>query len=304
MGWQRDLPDPRDYSARDQTIARHLRTLPSYPYRSLPPSIDLRDDDYGECFGTAADQKNENSSTAHACLSLLEYFYRKSLGQKFEGSPGFLYEISQILCNKGPDEGVSIRETFKALRRYGAPPKELWHRASNCKSPLNHIGLTGFSKDFNSFQYFRLDTHMVDTVDELRAFLAAGIPVVLGFPVPRSLTEYGVVPFCGARETYRGGQAVLVVGYDDSPNYYEDGSFLFRNSWGINWGESGYGWLPYPCLRRRVAVDLWTGFDPIWFGGGETNGENEGEQWYYCPSVIGSGSDRDYDNFPSERSLK
>ena len=31
-----------------------------------------------------------------------------------------------------------------------------------------------------------------------------------------------------------------------------------RNSWGTEWGEEGYGYLPYAYVTRGVAVDFWS----------------------------------------------
>ena len=41
-------------------------------------------------------------------------------------------------------------------------------------------------------------------------------------------------------ETIQGGHAVACVGYDD-----EKQAFLVRNSWGSDWGQGGYFWMPY-----------------------------------------------------------
>ena len=51
---------------------------------------------------------------------------------------------------------------------------------------------------------------------------------------------------------------MLAVGYDNTMKIGEcTGAFLILNSWGVQWGEGGYGWLPYGYLLKGLAEDWW-----------------------------------------------
>jgi C1A family cysteine protease len=53
-------------------------------------------------------------------------------------------------------------------------------------------------------------------------------------------------------EAYFGGHAILLVGFTDSNKL-----FKFQNSWGKNWGDFGYGYIPYDyVLNNNLAFDL------------------------------------------------
>jgi C1A family cysteine protease len=56
------------------------------------------------------------------------------------------------------------------------------------------------------------------------------------------------------KEQLLGGHAILLIGYDDKTKV-----FKFQNSWGVGWGDKGYGYIPYDyVLDNNLAFDLCT----------------------------------------------
>jgi C1A family cysteine protease len=55
-----------------------------------------------------------------------------------------------------------------------------------------------------------------------------------------------------------GGHAVLLVGYHDDPAEEGGGYFITKNSWGDDWGESGYFRIAYSEVNSVVKYGKWT----------------------------------------------
>ena len=52
-------------------------------------------------------------------------------------------------------------------------------------------------------------------------------------------------------EKVLGGHAVMLCGYDDKTEM-----FIVRNSWGSEWGDKGYFYMPYDFIKQ-YASDFW-----------------------------------------------
>ena len=97
------------------------------------------------------------------------------------------------------------------------------------------------------------------SIEQLKAALIQGFPVVFGFTVYESfesddVAKTGLMPMPKDGEKILGGHAVAVVGFDDSKKL-----FTIRNSWGSGWGDKGYFFMPYEFITNPdMASDFWT----------------------------------------------
>jgi len=257
LGWQRDLPDLRDYFPQD--IAETLIQLK--PLSERPSQVDWR-----EYCPAVDDQQHLAASAAHACAALLQYFERRAQGAVIEPSRLFMHQTSRRLAQAG--EGYpSLRSTWKAVARFGAVPEAYFpYKPCEIEEPSGFA--YGFTREYSSLRYFRIDSRENSGDETLliaRNWLAAGFAFVFGFPVYTSITTSAEIAFPTRLDALRGGQAVMALGYDDDRRIRSDkGAILIRNSWGVNWGDSGYGWLPYSYVRRQLAGDFWTIIKPEW----------------------------------------
>lgn len=238
-GWLRDIPDQRDFIYAPSTAA-------------VPVSADLRSG-----LPPVYDQGQLGSCTANAIAAHLD-FDRHKQGEAFI-TPSRLFIYYNERKDQGTtksDAGSTIRESVKAVVKYGACQESLWPYivskfASKPTKPdytaaLKYEGLTyqSIARDANTMQ----------------ACLASGLPFVIGFTVYESfesaaVAKNGIVPLPAASESVLGGHAVLVCGYTtiNGQSYW-----IVRNSWGASWGDKGYFYMPQSyLLNSKLSSDFW-----------------------------------------------
>lgn len=266
--WQRDTPDHRDLAPGSNPVQRLLRRLRPARPDQRPPSVDWR-----EFFPPAQDQGELPTSVAHACISLTQYFERRSSGRLIEPSRAFVDKNARRLGGGDGAIGVSIRETLKAIVRFGLPPERLWPYTAAGRAAEPPAFAYSFTRGIEKARYCRLDSPQQSreaALEAIRGFVAAGFCCVLGFPLVQAIDDSGDIFFPSLADSISGGSSAVVVGYDDERRIRSDkGALLIRCSWGHSWGQQGYGWLPFSYALRGLAVDVWTLLSRRWLRSGE-----------------------------------
>lgn len=295
-GWVKDYPDFRDNTPETNSLSKkqkvrgakasvkEMLTELKKPVGKktsksgklvLPSKKDLR-----KWCSPIDNQGDIGSCTAHAGTALYEYFERRAFGKHIDASRLFLYKITRNLLQWEGDDGAELRTTMGAMALFGLVPEKYWpyKEADFNKEPeAFHYS---FAQNYQALIYYRLESQGISKTEllyRIKENLHLGLPSIFGFTCYSSLdeeevSESGKIPFPTRTEDTNGGHAVMAVGYDDEmeivnpidPKIKTKGAIMIRNSWGTEWGNKGYGWLPYEFVLKGIADDWWTMIKGEW----------------------------------------
>ena len=212
----------------------------------LPSIVDLRSK-----FPACYDQGELGSCTAYALCAAFQYD-----DPSFMGSRLFVYYNERAMEGTiNEDAGATLSDGISILKKFGVCSEDLWpYDISKYASipPLNC--------------YVEADKHHVieatnilNNAFSMKQCLTEGLPFVVGIQIFEAfespeVAKNGMVPMPNLfTDECLGGHAVLVCGYDENTKVW-----IVRNSWGTNWGDNGYFYLPYLyLLYPTLCSDLW-----------------------------------------------
>lgn len=279
-GWLSPLPDLRDYTTgHDEIRVFNKRLGLTAKKHTMPPLVDLR-----QWCSPVEDQLNLGSCTAHAGAGIVEYFERRAFGKHIEASRLFLYKATRNMMQVSGDTGAWLRDTMGALVMCGVPAEKYWPYDIDKFDVEPGSFVYALADNYQSLKYFCHDPQGLDlpadqVLDSVKKYLEAGIPSMFGFWAFQSFEDSeqpGDIPYPCKGESAQWGHAVVAMGYDDNKRIRNtlcdtvtNGALLIRNSWGTDWGDDGYGWLPYDYILNRLALDFWSLIEMKWIDSGE-----------------------------------
>jgi len=295
-GWVADPPDRRDFGIEDALRGKSAATgrrqekleLLSKALKKINWSNDTKKDaalkkscSLRADFSPIESQGEIGSCTAHAAVGLVEYFQRRAFGRHIDGARLFVYKATRQVGGFEGDSGAYLRTAMAALALFGVPPEKHWPYTDDPvefdRDPPPFV--YSLAANYQSTIYFCYDpfgseTDSAKLVTRLKQGIARKIPAMFGFYGFDSFgysENAGEIPFPGNEETAQWGHAVVLCGYDDSKKIRNTltgdtttGAFEIRNSWGPEWGDGGYGWIPYKYVEEGLAHDFWSILDMEW----------------------------------------
>lgn len=186
------------------------------------------------------DQGADGPCSAYAAAAIKSWQERRDYGLAESLSKYFIYNMR----SNYPQKGMTPRDTMKLLQKYGMPTARSYN-----KRKMKH------KQDIPDWIFEEAANHRIAayarvmTIDGLKESLYKNGPAYIAMPV-FNVGETFWKP--GFGDTKMGGHALTVVGYNKR-------GFILRNSWGINWGNSGHTLYPYTDFGAHY--EIWTAID-------------------------------------------
>lgn len=213
--------------------------------------------DYRPLQSPIKDQADLGYCFAFATVGLREYLENKNKQKFVSLSELFLgYKTKQREGTVGEDNGASIADALWALNKFGTCPESI-----DPYIPAMFGVAPNVVEELAASKYKITSYSSIPNLTGLKTVLAEGNVAVVGISVYSSfeseeVAQTGIVPMPNKQtEQCLGGHAVLAVGYDDAKQH-----IIVKNSWGANWGDKGYFYLPYAFVQDpELMLDMYTG---------------------------------------------
>jgi C1A family cysteine protease len=204
--------------------------------------------------------------------ALNEYVQRRGGNWEDLSEQHLYYEIKQI--DGDPDCGTRLSHAANVLRDLGQCQEHLW--PYNPDSGCNDHGARPVLAQPDGLAHRLASPLGMSPRDVLayKAHLSQQRPVAVAFDTYDSwkgsaeTERSGRITMRVGNEPDTGGHAVLLVGYQDTPDSPGGGFFIVRNSWGTSWANespygAGYGTVPYEYITNEGHGTAYTAMLPI-----------------------------------------
>lgn len=233
-----DRPDDRDY---DYNFARDPNPKSVVDLRHLASPVE--------------DQLHLGSCVGQAIVGAFELMINQLYPGKFiDLSRLFVYYNARLYEGGyylNEDVGAYVRDGIKAVNKWGVCAERLWpYVVEEFASPPS-IQSYEDAKSRIIRNYYR-----VYSVEDMIDAMNKGYPVVISMNVYDSFYNLSypgldVLDMPSSYEDLIGGHAVALVGYD-----LDKKMLLARNSFGLDWGDRGYFWIPFDYAVKDL-MDCW-----------------------------------------------
>ena len=215
--------------------------------------------DWSRLMSPVKDQGTLGSCAAFATVAMKEYEefrerQKPNIPNVYDFSEQWVYYMAKKIDDWPDQEGTSLKYTMKVLKDIGVPTEEAWpYNDAEIGEPLEWASMVA--------KWYVIDSYWrVQGLREILAALDKSGPFPIGIEVFSNIystTGDGIIPYPNPTSKSEGGHAVCLVGYNNKRELLK-----FKNSWSLEWGLDGYGFISYK-YARDFLWDAWVAKDFI-----------------------------------------
>ena len=206
---------------------------------SIPSKVDLR-----RYFTPVKNQGPLGSCSSFTMVAIYEYILKKNKALESDLSEAFVYHYAHKRESNQADEGTSLYNNILAIQTEGVCLEQYcpYEADPSAPEPSSEAKTDALTRKIRKALNVRKD------INHLRSALAEGYPVAVSLRVFDSFEPVaGFIPrpsFDEIKEDRSGNHAMVLCGYSD-----DEKVFIVRNSWGPNFGDKGYCYIPYSYIE-------------------------------------------------------
>lgn len=209
-----------------------------------------------ECFCSPVENQGDiGSCVGNAVVGALELIEKRDGHPYVELSRMFIYYNSRLMHeDQNNDSGTYIRLAMGTLSSLGTCAESKWPYNTSKYNVRPTWGSYREAFAHKITSYYKIFGTGEQRIEQIKHALRSSHPVVFGMLVDEAylyVQRNGVVSMPNKKE-FVGGHAQLIVGFDDVKKV-----FIVRNSWGEEWGDKGYAYVPYAYLDAADCDDCW-----------------------------------------------
>ena len=251
-GWKKE-----PYDARDYLMFPQYSNGGSVVVEIMPESVDLR-----PLMPDVYNQLSEGSCTANGICGLIQFMSMKQkLLDTRPRSRNFLYYNERDMEGTvNSDAGAIIRDGIKSVNTLGVCFEDTWPYIPSQFTWKPNDSAYVEAKQHPALVYKKI----IQRGELMRLCLSQGIPFTFGFTVYESFesqqtSQTGLMTMPGPQEKILGGHCVDVAGYTTIGKFVPGiRHYICRNSWGKDWGDNGYFYMPEPFITNpNYCSDFW-----------------------------------------------
>lgn len=235
---------------KDRLDKRDFRASGVIPTLEIPKQIFNLD----ELFGP------KNQYSRGSCTSQAQGHHKERQEKRKSSARMIMAKTKELEGNK--DYGAYTRDTFAVVKEFGICSEELYPEPGPEISWEEYIDVSKIpdqcyedAKGHKSQSYWRVEKDLTEIKSLLFQRKEKNSSIVCSMEWYKEFNRPvdGRLPisFSGDGD----GHAVELKGWNDFEEH-----LTFKNSWGVDWGDGGYFYMPY-SIFNKVIWDLWCSLD-------------------------------------------